>query len=478
MNDGERQQMGIPWDVTEGEVDALVSGIERALVIDLVKHSAHLRERVFRGFRPSRWSQVPTRLARDAYGHPDRIETLVALWLKSNQDLLDQVGVIAPDEMREGVAQLLVRLGVENKLQVLWALRLDEREEVQQALEAGLADELTAETSELLSRVQRDELVAALEIARTQAAELEGKLAEAESALEDSGRLLQRKNAQLETVHAEMAELEEERDRLRVRLDEQTNVQEVLTAELSTAQQQLAEERKANAELRRSVRDLKSTLQIQIESSQQEEVQEQLNQTLVNLEEERKETADLRLHVGRLEQRLESAYAKREEERERNDALTLELKKLERAKEVIIEQKRELTQRLEDLQGELVTARRQLRDEAVHEALEALPLSGLEGLWMEERETVRDYLYTLMGSLTAEDEVPASDLDKGELWSQWLERETALVRGVLSGLQNEASSDSVNSLRRAQQLLALRWYLLEYTCQALLLALQESAFSV
>jgi chromosome segregation ATPase len=478
MGDEEQQELIAPWDVTEDEIAALVSGIDRSRIVDLVKRTPHLQQHVFRGFRPSRlpWDHVPKRLARDAHGDPGRVKMLIAKWRESNRDLVDEVERISPDRIQEDVAELLAHRGVESKLQVLWALRLDDREEVQRALEAGLATELTAETSELLSRVEHNVLVAALKAAQTRATELDEKLSEAGSTLEDNQRLLQYKSIQLEALQAKIADLEEGRVQLLARADERAQVRETLEAELLAIQQQLAGEKATNAELRKSVRDLKTTLQIQIESSRQEETQQQLNEALLTLEEERRQTASLRLKLGRLEQRLESAYAKREEERERNDSFTQQLKKLEHAREVIIEQKRELTRRLEDLQSELDSARRQLRDEAVHEALEILPLSGLEDLWMEEREAVRDYLYALMGSLTAEDETPSSDLDKWELWFQWLEREAALVREVLSGLQKEASSGSVNSLRSAQQLLALRWYLLEYTRQAVLSALQESVF--
>jgi len=478
MNDATQQEPTALWDMTEDELAVLIFGIERQRIVELVKHSSHLQQQVFRGFRPSRlpWDQVPSRLAHDAYGDPGNIDTLIALWVASNDDLLDEVKGISPDEIREGVAELLARHGVESKLQVLWALRLDDREGVQRALEDGLADEIAAETSGLLSQVQRHVLVTQLEAAQTEVAELQKELMEAEAIREDNRRLLLHKNEQLEASRARVAELETDREHLLARIAKQAGDQKQLETELLAVQQQLTEEQAINAELHQSMRDLKATLQAQIESSRQEETQQRLNEALLTLEEERKQTASLRLQVGRLEQRLESAYAKREEERERNDSLTQQLEKLEHAREVIIEQKRELTRRLEDLQSELDSARRQLRDEAVHEALEILPLSGLEDLWMEEREAVRDYLYALMGSLTAEDETPSSDLDKWELWSQWLEREAALVREVLSGLQKEASSGSVNSLRSAQQLLALRWYLLEYTRQAVLSALQESVF--
>jgi myosin heavy subunit len=480
MSDDVQQESTPSQNLTEDEIAALVSGIERPQIVELVKHSSHLQQHIFRGFRPSRlpWDQVPARLAHYAYGDSGRLKTLIALWVASNGDLLDEVKAISPDQVREGVAELLARRGIQSKLQVLWALRLDDREEVRQALEAGLADEITAETSELLSRAQSNVLIVALENAQAQVAELRERLAEAESARDDSRRLLQRKNEQLEAAQAEIAGLQEERSGLVARVDEQVQVQGRLEAELLAIQQQLAEEQAANAELRKSVHDLKDTLRAQVESSRQEETQQRLNDALLALEAERKESASLRLKVNKLEQRLESAYARQDEEHQRSETLTQQLQRLERAKEVVIEEKRKLTRELEVLQGELDSIRRQSQDQAVHGVLETLPLSELDARWLEERQATRDYLHALMRSSSVHGEMPSLGADRWKLWSQWLEREASLVHDALGASGTDAHLDNVRNLEHAQQLLALRWYLLEYTRQAMLLADQEHSFPV
>jgi len=480
MSDDVQQESTPSQNLTEDEIAALVSGIERPQIVELVKHSSHLQQHIFRGFRPSRlpWDQVPARLAHYAYGDSGRLKTLIALWVASNGDLLDEVKAISPDQVREGVAELLARRGIQSKLQVLWALRLDDREEVRQALEAGLADEITAETSELLSRAQSNVLIVALENVQAQVAELRDKLTEAESSREDSRRLLQHKNEQLEAAQAKITGLEEEQARLLARLEEQTLTQEKLEAELSAARQQLADEQAANTELRQSVRDLKATLQAQIESSRQEDTQQRLNEALWALEEVRKEAAGLRLKANKLEQQLENAYARREEEREHNKALTQQLQRLERAKEVVIKEKRGLMQRIEVLQDELDSTRHQLQDQVADEGLDVLRLSELDDRWLEEREAIRDYLHTLVSSLWAETETQPPETDQWGLWAQWLEREASLLRDVLTTLDSGINLGSVERVEDAQQLLALRWYLLEYTRQAMLSAAQESAFPV
>jgi chromosome segregation ATPase len=480
MSDDEHLEDVVSLDVSEDELVALVSGIDRPRIINLVRNAPYLQQHVFRGFRPSRlpWPQVPTKLARDAWGDPRKFEVLVRLWIESNPDLLNEVGDISPDQVRDGIAELLARRGVENKLQLLWALRLDGREQVQQALEAGLADEIIAETSGLLSQVQSEVLAAALETTRGQVAELKETLAETETSLEDNRRLLQHKNEQLEAAQTRVTELEEEQKRLLARAEEQSREQQRLEAELHDVQQKLADEQAISAELRQSVRDLKATLQLQVESSRQEETQQQLNQALLNLEQGRQEAASLRLKLNRLEQKLDDAYIKRDEERERNEMLARQLDKADRAKEVIIEEKRKLTRKLEDLQRELTSARRQLRDQVVQERLDTLPLSELDERWLEEREAIRNFLHNLMSSLSPEDEALPTSADKWEMWSQWLERETSFVDDVLDALDSDVHLGSLENLEQAQQLLALRWYLLEYTRQVMLSAIQESAFPV
>ena len=141
------QYLAISLNVTSEELEALVAGIDQARIVDLVKHSSHLKQ-VFRGFRPSRlpWSQVPVRLARDAENNQGRFEALVGMWIDSNNDLLDEIADISTDRLQEDLAELLARYGVENRLQVLWALRFDGREKIQEALESGLTEEIRDET--------------------------------------------------------------------------------------------------------------------------------------------------------------------------------------------------------------------------------------------------------------------------------------------------------------------------------------------
>jgi hypothetical protein len=71
-------------------------------------------------------------------------------------------------------------------------------------------------------------------------------------------------------------------------------------------------------------------------------------------------------------------------------------------------------------------------------------------------------------------------IDKKELWRDWLERELALVEEGLAALDTYPETGGwfdTAVFNQAQELLALRWYLLEYTKQAIQ-RVEMTSFSV
>ena len=82
------------------------------------------------------------------------------------------------------------------------------------------------------------------------------------------------------------------------------------------------------------------------------------------------------------------------------EALEAEANKMKRAKEVLIEEKRKLTEQATQLQQDLDTSKRQLREQAVSQVLETLSLPELDARWLGERETVRDFLQATIHTLT------------------------------------------------------------------------------
>ena len=333
------------------------------------------------------------------------------------------------------------------------------------------------ETSQLLSQAEQHTLALALETSRARVSELQSQLSEAESILKEANCLLRRKNEQIEMGQADVERLQEERQRFESQIDEQARGLEAFAVEQSQTQKLLAEERAKTEELRRSVRDLKETLRVQMASSRQEETQQKLNAALLRLEEERKAAAELRLHLGKAEQKLEEAYAKRDMEQARSSDLVQQIERLAYDKDVIIEEKRQLIERVEKLREQVRSARKQLQERAVTETWARLPWSELDERWLEEREAMRDYLHDLISAVQSQGDATSAPRDKWASWEQWIEVEMALLQDILTSLE-KADEDSLGDLKQAQELLALRWYLLEYTRQVALSRLQQTAFSV
>lgn len=458
-------------DLSEEELAELVRGIDRRHIVRLVKQDKHLQRRVFAGFRPTHlpWDRVPSRLAQDALGDPGKAAYLLDLWIASNQDLLGEVSDVPAEDLREGMINLLVRRGLENRTQILWALRVDERPEVAKALEDGLERELSEEVSVLVRQAESTILTEALESAREHLAEAEAERDAAHAEVGKLQRLAQHRAGEAQDLRdsyeeavAGQAWLKDEIKTLKAEikvLKEQRRSDEGVIGDLK---RQLADEEERVQELRRSVRDLKSTLQAQSEDRD-------LDDALLELEEERQNSARLRLKVEGLTQDLREAYDKRDQVREQVESLEDQVRQLKHDKEVIIEEKRHLHRRVENLRTEVKDLRTQRDEQAYERALAALPVEDLQSLWQGARRDIRDHVHSVVSVLRA-DEQQQTLLSKSSLWSKLMERESSLVEAVLAHLDaysETGSAPDVSTLVTAQELLALRWYLLEYTRQAI-----------
>lgn len=404
--------------LSEADIAELVQGIDREHIVRLVKQQEYLQRRVFAGFRPTHlpWRQVPKKLAQDAAGHPDRVDHLFNLWIRSNQDLLDEVSHLSVENLREGVVELLVRRGLEERKQILWALYIDGRPEVEQALEDGLERELVEEASVLISQ------------------------------------------AEANILEEEVATLKEQR-----RSDQQT---------IMNLQRQLAEEQERVQELRRSVKDLRSSLQAQSEDRD-------LDEALLELEEERQNSARLRLKVESLTHDLRQAYEKRDGVRQKVESLEQEVQRLNHDKRVIIEEKRRLQERMEGLQTQVKNLRVRQSEQASERLMAAIPIEDLESAWQQAREDVRDHIHRVRAVLGTDPQSTVA-LDKNALWQDLVGRELSLVGEGLAELDTYPETGKLPetvTFRKAQKLLALRWYLLEYTRQAVQYA-EMTSFSV
>ena len=181
------------------DLERLVKGIDHRQITDFVKHSRYLQQHVFPGFRPTNlpWDRVPTKLARDAQNQPGTIRTLIRIWLISNGDLCENVRrELSTDNIENDVAEILAGLDHNGKDRLLWALLLDEREEIQVALTNGLRNDLINDTSMLLESAEKYRNGIQLEKAVQEIQSLKDKL----SKLEARDRLLNRKVEQFDEL--------------------------------------------------------------------------------------------------------------------------------------------------------------------------------------------------------------------------------------------------------------------------------------
>jgi DNA repair exonuclease SbcCD ATPase subunit len=464
-------------EFSKEDIVELIRGIDRIRIERLVKQNKHLQRRVFPGFRPTHlpWNrrQVAPKLADDVMDDPHKLEVLLNLWILSNSDLLDTISELAPEDLREWVIETLARLGLEKRQQILWALQLDTRPEVQEMLEQGLAQELSEDASGLLSEARSTVLSETLEETRAQLSQTETQLEAAEDEIDRLRSVADRRSRKIHKWQETYKETEDERAHLEERLKITEENNQAAQEAISELEHQLGAEQELVQELRRSVRDLKSSLQAQAKDRE-------TDQLLLELEDERKNTARLRLKVEGLTQDLQNAYEKRDKVRDQVNALQQEVNSLRHDKEVIIEEKRQFQEDLTDVRAEMQELRTQ-QGEAVYEKfVEAISLTDLGAAWLKHRREIRDHVQEIASTLIDEKEEAQLRLKKDELWEEWAERETALVGEALVTLaayDRTGILPNTAELGEAQQLLALRWYLLEYMRQAIHHA-QTTAFSV
>jgi uncharacterized coiled-coil DUF342 family protein len=427
--------------LSEEELADLVRGIDR-------KHlPAHLPRK-----------QAPRKLAQAAVGHPARESHLLSLWTLSNRDLVKEVTNLPTDNLREAAIRLLIQRGLENRKRILWALRFDDRPEVRKALEDGLENTFLEDASGLISRMANSILTNELRSVKERLAESEARRDKAEADVER----LQQQVDEAQKWHDAYDEAEKEQAWLKEEINELKEQHQSDQETIAKLKRELSEEQERVQELRRSVRDLKSTLQAQAEDRD-------LDKALLELEEERNNSARLRLKVEGLRQDLQDAYDKRDTVRERVGSLEQEVEQLEYDKEVIIKQKRHLQARIEELQRELKELRMQRDEQMYEQVLGAMPIEEMDSEWEQAREGIRNHIHSVLSILRAEPQSQV-ELDRDKLWQDWVEQEMSLVEKGLVELDAYSETGrlpSTATFNEAQNLLMLRWYLLEYMRQAI-----------
>ncbi|GHO61369.1 hypothetical protein KSC_002610 [Ktedonobacter sp. SOSP1-52] len=431
---------------SEPDLECLVRGIHRNEIIQLVKHDRYLQQRVFPGFRATHlpWERVPIKLARDAHDMERKI-ALLGCWLISNREVCEQVTQkIHQETLEDDVAKLLATTSINSDC-LYWALRLDEREAIQQALKAkDLLLALLTPASDLMVRVERYRLAQELEVANAKITSQKEQLKDIEARHKSANHKIEELENQRVGLLQEKALLLAQNDELKQRGEKLNN--------------QVVSLREAHTSLQAEVQHLHSLPQIYAQ-----EAEEGISAKLLKLQNE-----------------VESAYAKRDEEREYSAGLEVKVAKLEYDKNALVHQKRLLHSQLEQTEkqlGELQQQSAQLWREGdtsnksdisydtrgrVEKQPRGAPLvnaSAYDALWMQTVDALKFYFNLEEGvdpSLP-----PLSGEDRWSDWYNWQYIERLLIQPLLKS-QHPLSEDKLPELDRAQKLLVLRWYILEW----------------
>jgi DNA repair exonuclease SbcCD ATPase subunit len=240
------------------DLERLVRGIDRDRIVNWVKHSKHLQQQVFSGFRPThlQWERVPTLLAQDAEGHLDRVYSLLKKWRMSNKALCQRVAEeVDAETIEDDVAKLLSSLGIQERDHLLWAMLLDEREEIQSALTNGLREALTNETSTLMVKAEKHQLAQELKEANQEIADLKSQL------------------GQLEEMQSNQQWLLDEATQADTQLQKAIQQRDAAQAEIETLQNQLTQQQTYNHELKHCIDNLKASLEATISNQQETDKQ-------------------------------------------------------------------------------------------------------------------------------------------------------------------------------------------------------------
>lgn len=465
MQEPEIQAHVAELTITEADIVELVRGITKGQIIDLVKHNKYLKQELFRGFRPDHlpWQIVPERFARDARDDSQKISTLLDRWIECNQELIDKIASIPADKVRDELVPLLIEQGVEKRTQILWALRLDKRSGIREALTEGLAQELSDEASPLilLTQTVRTTINKAIEPIQRKLAKTVAERDEARATAVKLKRISEAKKAQAEKWQENYSTAVAEQERLHQQIAELQAQKQNNQESIAQLQQQLEYEQAEARELRQSISSLKATLR------QQAEAAEGRDDTLLELEEERKTSSSLRLELKKLEQKLLEAYEKRDNALSDVEEMEAQLDQAQHDKEVIINQKRELQARLDVVQEEMEDIQIQREQQAIHEVLEVVLPEDLESAWITARQEIHHQLHTILTTLAIGE---AEEADKLNQWRTWTAREVALVTKILEALTHYAETRQLpdrKPVETAQSLLTVRWYLLEYVRRAI-----------
>ena len=402
-------------------LNLLSQGISQKCIVTMVKRLPALKV-LFKGFRPGHlpWHRVPTTLAQYAHNDHKKTGMLVSHWFHTRENFeLHNLVIekIASPNLRQSIIGILAEVGVERRNALLCALLLDARTEVREAITDEVRNELLDEKSELVSEAQ----------AHWQKLEQEREI---ECRLKDSVDRIMEAQSQLDERARQLEELQTRFDELQQSSNQTKKA--LLDTEIARedAFQQKESWKSVAAEAQSNAQDAEADFH------------------------------RLKLHNADLQSQLQD-FAK----------VKARVGELESAQIAIEGQKRHAEHSHRHLEKEHAKTQRLLEDERKHPR-HSVSLALLDDSWRETLTSLASHLRAHLvievspADTTSSEEISQQN-QRAKDWQEWQTLETSFARHLLEdGFDFEVAfpdilEDCLNESGRAQQLLSLRWYLIE-----------------
>jgi len=445
---------GITFTLSIEDIERLIRGIDRKLIIDLVRHDKSLQQN-FSGFRPNSIYQLPnvsTRLARGIHGNKKKINRLMVLWRMTNKSLSEKVTQeVNIETIKDDVVNLFdsenenqSRLAHKRDL-ILWALLFDKRKEIQTEIANGLKDALVDESSWLMAKVNYKWMKKELEKAHGEILDLKSKIEESKA----KDQHLKDESERANKLQDEYQQLQDLQKNLKLELKETTQQKDIASQKIKELQNELVQEKKLYREQKKLLNEKENTFKKAIEENAElkkevvlyREQKKLLNEKENTLKKAIEENPELKKKIVKIEKDLENAIAEWEKESEHAKSL---IDQLEKAKAELNESKK-------------------FPKNAQAKQNTMLPSAELDKAWYG----ALNKLTTHLRSITLEPKDINGAIQSNERWidwQKWQKMETEFVKPVLEASNSASASEAeLANTEHAQRLLMLRWYLLEWT---------------
>lgn len=392
------------FSATEDDWQRLASLLSKNHLTEIVKRDKHLQQHEFSGFRPTHlpWQRASNTIAKHAQSCSLTRAALIEMGLITPHSLLlsrvkEEISI---DTIEDNVTRLLGSIGCTEKEQnlLLWALLLDGREEIQQALGNGLHDNLLDASSALV---------------------LKAKLYKLEYQLQEN---MQEFNA-----------IRDERDNLKPQVEQIPLLQSTIKQmqeDIANIQGQLTQERLLHND---ALRCLENEYNAQ-------------NENLIAAQNE----------ANNLQKALT-------EERGKTQALEDSLTQLVQEREALGAQVQLLEDRLAQARTEICVLLDKRQEIRIPESL-----LRLDAAWKNATRDLSNHLHATLVEQPLKHHIGITTTEKINDWEYWQQKEFTLVRSILSSSPQFLTPLDLSNIENVQQLLVLRWYLLEWLERSIL----------